>query len=331
MKTQSLFKAKRRSIILPILCGQALLTTMAMANDSTGYVATGGVTYKKNPDITMQSEDLFISKRLIKVDYAFRNSSKKDIRETILFPLPVIEAEMDGDFADTAKLIQSFKVKVDSQQLQPTVHVRAFMSEYPSQPQGEAVEKVHDVTAALTACGLTEQELMNPWFRRLDSHQISNKIKACNQPQIQRLLSMSYDEEVLWSAQIIYSWQQTFKANSITRVQHQYQPLLGGAVAWYDPEHDNPFCMDANFQKGMKRLRAEQSGYYSLSYILTTGKNWANTIENFKLTVEKDPKELVSFCWDGPVKKISATQFQATAKNFVPKKELEVIFLQLAR
>lgn len=312
-------------------CVLLLGSTEIWANDSTGYVGTGGVTYKKNLDITMQSENLFISKQLIKVDYEFRNESKKDISETVLFPLPAIEAEMDGDFADTAKLIQSFKVKVNGQALKPKMNVRAFMSEYPLPAQGEAVERVHDVTAALIACGLTEQELMNPWYRQLDSHRISNKIKACQQPQIQKLLSMSGDEEVLWSAQIIYSWQQTFKANSITRVQHQYQPLLGGAVAWYDPEHENPFCMDASFQKSMKRLRAEQSGYYSLSYILTTGKNWANKIENFKLTVEKDPKELVSFCWDGPVKKISATQFQATMKNFVPQKELEVIFLQLQR
>lgn len=313
------------------LLGSLTMANIAVANDSTGYVATGGVKYNKNPDITMQSEDLFISKRLIKVDYEFRNNSKKDIRETILFPLPKIEATMDGDFADTAKLIQSFKVKVNGQQLQPKVHVRAFMSEYPSQPEGEAVEKVHDVTAALTACGLSEQELMNPWHEQLDSHQISNKIKSCQQAQIQKLLNLSYDEEVQWSSQIIYSWQQTFKANSITRVQHQYQPLLGGAVAWYDAENDNPFCMDANFKKTMKRLRADQAGYSSLSYILTTGKNWANSIENFKLTVERDPNELVSFCWDGPVKKISATQFQATAKNFIPKKELDVIFLQKSR
>ena len=57
------------------------------ANDSTGYVSTGGVQYLKNNNIQMYSEDLFISKNQIKVDYQFKNLTNKDISETVLFPL----------------------------------------------------------------------------------------------------------------------------------------------------------------------------------------------------------------------------------------------------
>lgn len=40
----------------------ALLTAMsAYANDSIGYVATGGVEYIKNDKISMHSENLYIS------------------------------------------------------------------------------------------------------------------------------------------------------------------------------------------------------------------------------------------------------------------------------
>ena len=39
----------------------------------------------------MQSEDLFISKKIIKVDYLYKNLSNKDVTETILFPLPRID------------------------------------------------------------------------------------------------------------------------------------------------------------------------------------------------------------------------------------------------
>ncbi len=49
-----------------------LISASIMANDSTGYVATGGVQYLKNKDIQMFSEDLFISKKNIKVDYQFK-------------------------------------------------------------------------------------------------------------------------------------------------------------------------------------------------------------------------------------------------------------------
>ena len=89
-----------------------LINTTILANDSTGYVSTGGVQYLKNKDIQMYSEDLFISKKQIKVDYQFKNLSNKDITETIIFPLPKIENYFESDFADTEKLLKSFKVQV---------------------------------------------------------------------------------------------------------------------------------------------------------------------------------------------------------------------------
>lgn len=48
------------------------LSTYGLANDSTGYVGTGGIQYLKNSQIAMQSEDLFISKKIIKVDYLYK-------------------------------------------------------------------------------------------------------------------------------------------------------------------------------------------------------------------------------------------------------------------
>ena len=58
------------------------------------------------------------------------------------------------------------------------------------------------------------------------------------------------------------------------------------------------------------KAQAEHSPFSALGYILTTGANWAKPIENFKLTIERDKGELVSFCWDGKVNKISPTQFE---------------------
>ena len=70
------------------IIGICVLISMQIgANDSTGYVSTGGVQYLKNNKIQMYSEDLFISKNQIKVDYQFKNLTNKDISETVLFPL----------------------------------------------------------------------------------------------------------------------------------------------------------------------------------------------------------------------------------------------------
>ena len=74
-------------LALTLLC----LPMVSLANDSTGFVGTGGIQYLKSPHIAMQTEDLFISKTQIRVDYQFKNLSQHDITETILFPLPRVD------------------------------------------------------------------------------------------------------------------------------------------------------------------------------------------------------------------------------------------------
>ena len=306
------------------------ITSSVSANDSTGYVGTGGIEYLKNKNIAMQSEDLFISKKKIKVDYQFKNLSQRDITETVLFPLPKVQNYVETDYADVSGLVESFKVTVNGKELKPKVHVRAFL---PSNTQQYVQDEDFqgDVTTALLGCGLTEQELMSPWKKEDTDHEIKvvQKIAACSDPKVQKLLKIQDEDVIRWQSQIIYSWQQTFKANAITHVSHQYQPLVGGSVSLYPDEYNQQFCMDKNFKQGLKRAQSEHAPFSALSYILTTGANWAKPIQNFKLTIEREPNELVSFCWNGNVKKISATQFQMVEKNFVPKQDLDVIFVYL--
>jgi hypothetical protein len=128
---------------------------------------------------------------------------------------------------------------------------------------------------------------------------------------------------------VIYSWKQTFKANAPTRVQHQYAPLVGGSVALYPDEYNQSYCMDQKFKAGLRKAKSQHAPFQALGYILKTGANWAKPIQDFKLTIERDAGELVSFCWAGKVKKISATQFQMVEKNFVPKQDLDIIFVHV--
>ena len=271
------------------------LSTYGLANDSTGYVGTGGIQYLKNSQIAMQSEDLFISKKIIKVDYLYKNLSNKDVTETMLFPLPRIDNFFEADFAHTEQLLKSFKIVVDGKNIKPEMHVRTFIQKDEKSP-------LIDATDEFKQCGFSEKDMLNPWTR-------TNVIP--------------------WSSQVIYSWKQTFKANGLTKIHHEYKPLVGGSVALYPDEYNQQFCMDKQFKQGLKKASAENSPFSALGYILTTGANWAKPIENFKLTIERDKDELVSFCWDGPVKKISPTQFQMTKTKFVPKKDLDIIFVRV--
>lgn len=127
----------------------------AQANDSTGFVSTGGVEYIKNDNIAMQKENLFISLDKIKVDYEYQNLTDKDITETVLFPLPEVSLYDYGDFADTAGLINTFKIYANGKEIKPQVHVRAFF--YKTEKEGTEEQKLvpHDVTAIFRDCGLT--------------------------------------------------------------------------------------------------------------------------------------------------------------------------------
>ncbi|RKG32590.1 DUF4424 family protein [Acinetobacter tianfuensis] len=307
----------------PLMALLMFWPVLAISNDSTGYVATGGVQYLKNKDIQMFSEDLFISKKIIKVDYQFKNLSNQDVTETVLFPLPKVENFFESDFANTEKLLKSFKVQVNGKTIQPEMHVRTFI-------QKDEKTSPIDMTESFKQCGFTEKDMLNPWSRQNDEYEtFEAKLRNCKNAALQKVLPKDPNEVISWSSQVIYSWKQTFKANAVTRVQHQYAPLVGGSVALYPDEYNQSYCMDQNFKLGLRKAKSQHAPFQTLGYILKTGANWAKPIQDFKLTIERDANELVSFCWAGKVTKISATQFQMGERNFVPKQDLDIIFVHV--
>lgn len=320
-----------------LLLAASLMTPLiGQANDSSSFIGTGGIEYLKNPHISMLSEDLYISKQQIRVAYQLKNQSKQDIHETILFPLPILERFYDSDFADTAALVKSFKVQVNGQNLQPDIHVRAFM--HPHTPQGAKTGKPVDVTESLKKCGFSDTELMAPWTEHPPNLQLYEKLSRCDNPKIRKLTAARNPQEDTseispWASQIIYSWRQTFKAGSITEVKHQYTPLVGSSVHFDARKNkENAFytayCIDDNFRRKMKAGGKNYPAHRALSYILTTGANWAGPIGRFTLTIERDPNELVSLCWDKSLKKVGANHFRAVKHHFTPTRDLDIIFAE---
>ncbi len=329
-----------KTLIKTTLGLSLLLAFHAYANDSTGYAAAGGIEYVKNKDIAMHSEDLYISKKLITVDYQFKNLSKRDITENILFPLARVPFPSQySNFASPTDTINSFKILVNGKAIKPNVHVRAFV--YPRTSEGSIDFDAApiDVTEIFKGCGLTDGELKYPWTDKGDWEAINRKLAKCQNPRLTQIVGKvdGYDPEVesavFWESQIIYSWQQTFKANTITNVHHSYKPMVGGSVAFVEYD-EKRFCIDDSIkktiQKQPKKYQTPGAPYSALGYILTTGANWAKPINHFKLTVERDSDELVSFCWagKGKVTKVGSGKFQVIEKNFVPTKDLDVAFIQ---
>ena len=313
---------KQKALILLFLLAGA-----AHANDSMGTVSTSGIKYLKNPHIDMQSEDLHISERQIRVHYKFKNTSSQDITETVLFPLPIVPAATVSDFADTKGLVDSFRIYADGKPVRPQAYVRAYFE----RSNGTLV----DVTADLKKCGLSDQELMHPWTQNKDIEKLNKKIRTCSSPKINSLLPASELNTMgwtYWSAQIIYSWKQTFKANAVTEIKHQYTPLVGGSFLPSLKAKDSKafideYCMDENFLKGFKNVKEATKVYHHLGYVLTTGANWAKPIGKFTLTIDREPNTVISLCWDKSLRKVGPNRFQAVKENFLPKKDLDIIFV----
>ncbi|WP_218688875.1 DUF4424 family protein [Psychrobacter sp. BF1] len=318
------------SASLKLACTAVLAITTAQANDSTGYVGTGGVAYLKNKNISMHSEDLYISKNNIRVNYEFKNLSNKDITETVLFPMPAAPSRLESDFADTTKLVDSFKIVSNGKPITAKTNVRTFMHPLVI----EAGQRTYadnsitiDTTEIFKACGVKDSEMMIPWTNQGNTASVDQKLQNCTDKRLNKFINTNEEDSYLyWQSQIVYSWQQTFKANATTKINHSYQPLVGGSVHLGEEEFAT-FCLDGATEQALSKTGARP--YHALSYILTTGANWAKPIANFKLTVERDPNELVSFCWKGKgkVKKVNAMTFEIKETNFVPKHDFEVAFI----
>ncbi len=308
-------------------CTALLIVTTAQANDSTGYVATGGVEYIKNKNISMHSEDLYISKDKIRVDYDFKNLSNKDITETVLFPMPAVPSFLDSDYADTNATYNNFQVWINDQSITPAEHVRTFMRPIIIKDGDRTyADEAIDTTELFKSCGLDEVDMMGPWTYQVDTEYVNQKLLDCNNKALDKFIDDRESLYLPWDSQVIYSWQQTFKADAITKVKHTYAPLVGGSVHLGEEEFAN-FCVDKSTQQGFNKNGGRP--YQALSYILTTGANWAKPIANFKLTVERDLNELVSFCWKGKgeVKKVGPTTFEIKETNFVPTHDFDVAFI----
>jgi hypothetical protein len=302
---------------LRITLALAALTAPAFANDSTGYVGVGGLTYKKTAQIEMSSEHLSISKSKIRVEYEFTNLTDHDVSETILFPLPVLEPMIEGDAPDTTSTVESFKVWVNGQAVKTQTTSSGFL-------QGE------NITAQLQKCGFNAKEIGYAYY---DSPYDSGgeppeKLKTCMQHISDASGLKLHEETMLWDSQVTYSWPQTFPAQTTIKVVHEYVPLIGGGVslALEEPEVRKNYCIDNTFMRKLNAQHATGATFHALGYVLKTGANWAKPIPKFKLTIDKDPNELLSLCWDSSLKKISPTRFEAVKTNFTPTHDLDIIF-----
>lgn len=326
------------------------LSVAGSANDSSAAIGLGGLELTRNDAITMDSEDLYLSRQKVTVKYRFTNTSAKDVETLVSFPLPPIPWGLDGymdmpQFTDWQDQI-GFKTRVDGKPVALTYQEVVTIIGRP---------EVNDVLVRLKERNWPVRYWEDYEFdqKYIDPLSATEKAKLVEQG----LLRKAADGDYLspnWQMQAHVTRKQLFPAGKTITVEHSYKPIAGGSVGGaliaeyrknggdYFKEYAAAYCMDKAFLAGFdKRYAAEKKkaakrgddygvAYMEhwLDYVLKSGANWKGPIKNFRLVVDKEkPDNLVSFCMTG-VKKISPTQFEIRKTNFEPKEDIKILIAE---
>jgi Domain of unknown function (DUF4424) len=309
----------------------------AGANDSTAEVAVGGLRLTQSDAISLDKEELFISRDEVRVDYVFTNTSAKDIDTLVAFPLPE-QGFPDGDDSIVYDLDKDldFKTTVAGKPVHYDVVTQALMNGV-------------DISSLLDTVGLTFaaqwKDGVNP-DASLASRDATAREKLIALGAVKNIGTATepyYMQQ--WTVQTTVTRKQVFKAGASVKVRHRYKPLAGGSVGGglsaefrkqdWGKQQLAKYCVEESWLKRFDKevpkhvANANPTGYNEvwLGYVLKSGANWKGPIKDFRLVVDKGKADsLVSFCGED-VKKISATQFEMRKTNFEPKDDLNVLIV----
>jgi len=323
------------------------LAPPALADDSMAALGTGGLVLEKTDKVVLRAEDLYLSSKEVRISYRFFNKTSQDLTTTIAFPMPDITGDVNFMVAvpdAVAANFLKFETKVDGKPVASAVEQRAF---YTAEGKPEI-----EITAELKALAI-------PLMPTREA--AGATLAALPAPQRQALIAKGYVSPDIYDAgkgeqtDYVPSWtlrskffrQQVFPAGREILVEQRYQPSVGGLSSLYvgseyfkgdeKARYAKTWCTDADFLRSAGALSAKtanETGLKSsineqyLSYVITSGGNWAGPIGDFRLVIDKGYADnLVSFCGEG-VKKIAPTQFEMRFKDYVPKRDIDVIFIQ---
>ncbi len=314
-------------MLLPAFIGiavaAALCSSTALANGVTSERKAGGLVFKKTDTIVIASEDLYVSLNQVRVSYVYRSKAPTAQAVTMTFPMPEVPVDdspdsiiFNDDKISDVRNYMNFAVKVDGK---PVAAKLAEMARLKGQ----------DVTARLKAAGV-------PLIFVKGGPEAMAKLSAAARDALVKdgLLTRSDSNPDLyspqWTYQVAFEWPQSFRPGDTT-VEVSYKPISGDKADYGDyfdgAKAAKEYCVDAAFRAALKRRKAAGAAFdvYTVGYVLKTARFWSGPIGQFRLVVDKEkPKNLVAFC---PLnsRRISDTQFEWTATNFVPDRDLAVV------
>ncbi len=311
------------------------VTTPALADDSTAELSAGGIVFTQNADIRMASEDLRISPYDVKVRYEFDNDSGRDIDAIVAFPLPDVDMERLvetplGRMTDDSKNFVNFRATADGKPIA-------------AQFERKAIHNGRDVTDKVRAAGLDVDIYSGPYRDKLDNLPMAKK----KQLQSQGLMNIGEDNWVQprWIVKTKYWWRQHFPPGR-TVIEHEYAPVTGQSMfdkynleGHYWKDFRDRFCVHGKTEAQIRHdvaVRPPQQGnaYYMFwvsdtDFVLKTARNWKGPIGRFHLTLDKlKPLNIISLCWNAPLKQTGPTTYESDLANFSPAQDLRIVVME---
>jgi hypothetical protein len=325
-----------------------LLSGLVLGNDgSSEATPAGGIRLKREARISMEKERLTIGRDRVTVEYEFLNTTNQDITVEVAFPVPgfgtgfLLSPSFHGD-------LDGWRVWVEGKELKYQTEVKATVDPSPAvlgSPDGvDQAPLLRRMSVDIESLGHFHLEDDG---RRSGDFQ---KLPAAQQEELTRA-GLFVDGFPVWTVRKTYHWQQRFPAYRILHVKHEYAPELGLKYLTVDGLQDDGIgqhatlsdsCVDPSLRSKLLAAAPNDNGFGGggfipttwVDYILTTANTWRTPIKDFELVVERPKPErqlslYVSFCWDGKVEQRGPDTFVARVANFVPKRELRVMFFQV--
>jgi len=316
---------RRSTLVALLLVG---LSPKAFADDGLAAFRNGALVFGQSRTIAMKAETLTVSRSLITADFQFVNTGDKAETVTIAFPLPDMNtADNDGldiPVADSDNFV-GFTTQVDGKPVKQGLEQHAFA------PSGR------DVTADLKAAGVP---LARPYGTYVDLFPTLPKKTLAKLVAIGAVAGTEGDFSPQWVTKSKFFFDQTFAPGKAVHIVHSYKPSLDTSnMSFYSgdmkPEANQIrlYCLDDRVKNAVKALEAKKTGDYayasqfSLSYILSTARTWSGPIGDFHLIIDKEkPEAVVQFCIKA--RQTSPTRYQFDAKNYVPDRDLDLVFFE---
>jgi hypothetical protein len=337
---------RRAPFAFAFLAFLALSAVPSRADDMT-TLGAGGLELEKTDKIALVSEDLTLSPTAVKVSYRFRNLTNADYETIVAFPMPDVTGSPGEEMGipDPAKdNFLRFATRVDGKPVDSQLEQRAFLKAE-GKPEVEITERLKSLGVPL----VPTREAAGAALSALSESQR----KALDDAEIVYFHEFGKGQEVesnpRWTLRSKFWRRQVFPAGKDILVEQTYTPGTGGysGMEFGKPDLDaaeearyrETYCTDGPFRSAVQSLYRKANAPNPkvrpweryLSYVITSGANWAGPIGTFRLVVDKgDPQTLVSFCGDG-VRKIGPTTFEMIAKDYTPKRDIDVLFIENLR